>query len=38
MTAQAFRPGIATYSAGAWGGARCGVALRAYLGELTRGR
>ena len=26
--------GIATYSAGAWGGARAGVALRAYLSEL----
>jgi len=26
--------GIATYSAGMWGGARCGVGLRAYLGEL----
>ena len=26
--------GIATYSAGMWGGARCGVALRAYLAEL----
>ena len=26
--------GIATYSAGMWGGARCGVALRSYLGEL----
>ena len=26
--------GIATYSAGMWGGARCGVALRAYLSEL----
>ena len=26
--------GIATYSAGMWGGARCAVALRAYLGEL----
>ncbi|CAK0890969.1 unnamed protein product, partial [Prorocentrum cordatum] len=26
--------GIATYSAGHWGGARCGVALRAYLSEL----
>ena len=26
--------GIATYSAGVWGGARCGVALRSYLGEL----
>ena len=30
-----YRPsGIATYSAGNWGGARCGVALRAFLGEL----
>merc|ERR1712008_74827 len=30
-----FKPsGIATYSAGAWGGARCGVALRAYLSEI----
>mmetsp|Transcript_2976 Transcript_2976/g.5993 ORF Transcript_2976/g.5993 Transcript_2976/m.5993 type:complete len:269 (+) Transcript_2976:95-901(+) len=28
--------GIATYSAGMWGGARCGVALRAYLSELGR--
>ena len=26
--------GIVTYSAGMWGGARCGVALRAYLSEL----
>lgn len=26
--------GIATYSAGPWGGVRCGVALRAYLSEL----
>ena len=26
--------GIATYSAGVWGGARCGVALRPYLSEL----
>ena len=26
--------GIVTYSAGLWGGARCGVALRAYLSEL----
>ena len=26
--------GIATYSAGKFGGARCGVALRAYLSEL----
>jgi NAD(P)H-dependent FMN reductase len=26
--------GIATYSAGMWGGARCAVALRAYLSEL----
>mmetsp|Transcript_42215 Transcript_42215/g.82845 ORF Transcript_42215/g.82845 Transcript_42215/m.82845 type:complete len:233 (-) Transcript_42215:422-1120(-) len=26
--------GIATYSAGMWGGARCAVSLRAYLGEL----
>lgn len=26
--------GIATYSAGMWGGARCGVALRSYLSEL----
>jgi len=26
--------GIATYSAGPWGGARCGVALRSYLSEL----
>jgi len=26
--------GIATYSAGPWGGSRCGVALRSYLSEL----
>jgi chromate reductase, NAD(P)H dehydrogenase (quinone) len=26
--------GICTYSAGLWGGARCGVALRSYLSEL----
>jgi hypothetical protein len=26
--------GIATYSAGPWGGSRCGVALRAFLSEL----
>ena len=26
--------GIATYSAGMWGGARCGAALRPYLSEL----
>lgn len=26
--------GIVTYSAGMWGGARCGVALRSYLSEL----
>ena len=31
----AYKPsGICTYSAGMWGGARCGVALRAYLSEL----
>ena len=26
--------GVATYSAGMWGGARCGVALRSFLSEL----
>ena len=35
LQTYSFKPtGICTYSAGKWGGARAGVALRAYLGEL----